>query len=155
VWEQVALEIQRDLFTIGVDMQFKSVPFKEFNALVGTGKFDAAVLDMISGPTPARTYMWWRSARRSPVQFNVFGYENAEAERLFETLLGSTNEAATRSAVSKLQRVMYEDPPAIFIAWSTRTRAINRRFAFPSTERDPLVTISQWTLAQHRQASTR
>lgn len=155
VWERVALEIQRDLFNIGVDMQFKSVPFKEFNALVGSGKFDAVLLDMISGPAPARTYMWWRTARRSPVLFNVFGYENAEAERLFETLLGSTNEAATRSAVSKLQRVMYEDPPAIFVAWSTRTRAINKRFAFPSTGRDPLVTISQWTLAERRQASTR
>jgi ABC-type transport system substrate-binding protein len=110
---------------------------------------------MVSGPTPARTYMWWRSAKRSPVLLNVFGYENAEAERLFETLLRSTNEAATRSAVSKLQRVMYEDPPAIFVAWTTRTRAINKRFAFPSTERDPLVTISQWTLAERRQASTR
>jgi peptide/nickel transport system substrate-binding protein len=151
VWESVALEIQRDLFNIGVDMQFKSVPFKEFNKLVRTpGGFDAVLGDMVSGPTPARTYMWWRSAKRGPVLLNVFGYENAEAERLFETLLRSTNEAATRSAVSKLQRVMYEDPPAIFVAWTTRTRAINKRFAFPSTERDPLVTISQWTLAPSR-----
>jgi peptide/nickel transport system substrate-binding protein len=154
VWESVALEIQRDLFNIGVNMQFKSVPFKEFNKLVSTtGGFDAVLGDMISGPTPARTYMWWRSAKRSPVLLNVFGYENAEAERLFETLLRSTNEAATRSAVSKLQRVMYEDPPAIFVAWSTRTRAINKRFTFPGTERDPLVTISQWTLADRRQAA--
>jgi peptide/nickel transport system substrate-binding protein len=154
VWESVALEIQKDLFNIGVDMQFKSVPFKEFNKLVSTtGGFDAVLGDMISGPTAARTYMWWRSAKRSPVLLNVFGYENAEAERLFETLLRSTNEAATRSAVSKLQRVMYEDPPAIFVAWSTRTRAINKRFTFPGTERDPLVTISQWTLAARRQAA--
>lgn len=155
VWERVALEIQKDLFNVGVDMQFKSVPFKEFNRMMGTGQFDAALLDMISGPTPARTYMWWRSAKRPPVLLNVFGYENAEAERLFETLLRSTNEAATRSAVSKLQRVMYEDPPAIFVAWSTRTRAINKRFAFPGTERDPLTTISQWTLAERRQAVRR
>ena len=156
VWESVALEIQRDLFNIGVDMQFKSVPFKEFNKLVRTpGGFDAVLGDMISGPTPARTYMWWRSAKRSPVLLNVFGYENAEAERLFQTLLRSTNEAATRTAVSKLQRVMYEDPPAIFIAWSTRTRAIHKRFAFPSSERDPLITIADWTLAERRQALSR
>jgi hypothetical protein len=48
---------------------------------------------------------------------------------------------------------MYEDPPAIFVAWSTRTRAINKRFTFPGTERDPLVTISQWTLADRHQAA--
>jgi peptide/nickel transport system substrate-binding protein len=147
VWERVALEIQRNLIAVGVDMQFKSVPFDEFNATIGRGQFDAALLDMISGPTPARAYMSWGSARRFK-GLNVFGYENAEAERLFESLFRSKNEAATRSATSKLQRVMHDDPPALFIAWSTRTRAINKRFTFPGTSRDPLVDISQWTPAR-------
>ena len=39
------------------------------------------------------------SANASKVRINVFGYENAEAERLFEILLRSTNEAAIRSAI--------------------------------------------------------
>lgn len=148
VWERVALEIQRDLFNVGVDMQFKSVPFEEFNTLVESGSFEATLLDMISGPTPARAYMWWRSARQYKGAYNVFGYENVEAQRLFELLLSSRNEAAVRSATSKLQRVLYDDPPALFIAWSTRARAINRRFAIPVTDRDPLVTIAQWTRAR-------
>jgi peptide/nickel transport system substrate-binding protein len=151
VWERVALEIQRDLLDIGVDMQFKSVPFKEFNPMIGAGKFDAALLDMISGPMPARAYIFWRSARNFKGPFNVFGYENAEADRLFEILLRSTNEAAVRSATSRLQRAFYEDPPAIFIAWSTRTRAISKRFLLPHTGRDPMLTMSQWTVApEHR-----
>jgi peptide/nickel transport system substrate-binding protein len=148
IWERVALAVQRDLFNVGVDMQFKSVPFKEFNALVGAGRFDSALLDMISGPTPARAYIWWRSAQGSKGLFNVFGYENAEAERLFETLLRSTSEAAVRSATSRLQRVLYEDPPAIFVAWSTRTRAVNKRFVMPAG-RDPMLTMSRWTVARH------
>jgi peptide/nickel transport system substrate-binding protein len=154
VWERVALEIQRDLINIGVDMQFKSLPFDEFNAAIGARRFDAALLDMISGPTPARAYMSWGSARRF-TGLNVFGYENAGAEQLFEALFRSTNEAATRSATSKLQRVMHDDPPAIFIAWSTRTRAINKRFAFPGTSRDPLVDISKWRLVDQRHVATR
>jgi peptide/nickel transport system substrate-binding protein len=148
IWERVALAIQRDLFNVGVDMQFKTVPFGEFNGLVGAGRFDAALLDMISGPTPARAYIWWRSAERFQGLFNVFGYENAEAERLFETLLRSTSEAAVRSATSRLQRVIYDDPPAIFVAWSTRTRAVNKRFAMPAG-RDPMLTMSRWTVARH------
>jgi peptide/nickel transport system substrate-binding protein len=148
VWEGVALEIQRALFNVGVDMQFKVVPFKEFNALVGAGRFEAALIDMISGPTPARAYIFWRSARQSETLFNVFGYENPEAERLFQILLRSTNEAAIRSATSKLQRVLYEDPPAIFVAWSTRARAINKRFVRPNTGRDPMLTMSQWTVSR-------
>jgi len=150
VWERVALEIQRDLFGVGVDMQFKSVPITDFGPLLASGEFDAVIGDMISGPTPPRAFVWWRSARRFKGSLNTFGYENSEAERLFESLPRSTNEAATRSAVSKLQRVLHEDPPAIFIAWSTRIRAINKRFALPGTSRDPLVTISQWTVAPFR-----
>ncbi len=151
VWERVALEIQRDLFNIGVDMQLRALPFRtEFNPMVEAGQFEAALLDMISGPTPGRAYMWWRSARTFKGRYNLFGYENPEAERLFDTVLHSTNEAATRSAVSRLQRVLHDDPPAIFVAWSTRTRAINKRFALPGAERDPLVTIAQWTLADER-----
>ena len=150
VWERVALEIQRDLFNVGVDMQFKSVPISDFGPLLARREFDAVIGDMISGPTPPRALVWWRSAKRFKGSLNTFGYENSEAERLFESLPRSTNEAATRSAVSKLQRVLHEDPPAIFIAWSTRIRAINKRFVLPGTSRDPLVTISQWTLASSR-----
>jgi peptide/nickel transport system substrate-binding protein len=147
VWERVALEIQRDLFNVGVDMQFKSVPITDYGPLLRRGEFDAVIGDMISGPTPPRAFVWWRSARHFKGGMNTFGYENGEAERLFESLPRSTNEALTRSTVSKLQRVLHDDPPAIFIAWSTRIRAINKRFILPGTSRDPLVTISQWTLA--------
>ena len=154
IWERVALAIQRDLFSIGVDMQFKSVPFKEFNALVGGGRFESALIDMISGPTPARAYIFWRSGRRTKGPYNVFGYENAEAEQLFEILLRSTNDAEIRSATSRLQRVLHEDPPAIFVAWSTRTRAIKSRFVPPNTGRDPMLTMSQWTVSEHRTSSS-
>jgi peptide/nickel transport system substrate-binding protein len=155
VWERVALEIQQDLLSIGVDVQFNAVPFEEFNALMAAGRFEAALLDMISGPTPARPYIWWRSARTFKGMFNVFGYENAEAERLFDTLLRSTNEATVRSTTSKLQRILHDDPPAMFIAWDTRTRAISRRFVLPHDGRDPMWTLWKWTVAPSRIAMAR
>jgi hypothetical protein len=74
----------------------------------------------------------------------VFGYENAEAERQFEILLRSTNDAAIRSATSKLQRIFYDDPPAVFVAWDARARAINRRFRVPDDSRDPMWTLWKW-----------
>jgi peptide/nickel transport system substrate-binding protein len=155
VWEQVALEIQRDLINVGVDMQFKPMPLDQFGDTIGSGAFDAVLADMISGPTPARANLSWRSARRVKGPFNVFGYENSEADRLLESLFRATNEAATRSATAKLQRVMQDDPPALFVAWTTRTRAISKRFAFPGTSRDPLVDISQWRLAEPRPVARR
>jgi ABC-type transport system substrate-binding protein len=150
VWQRIALEIQRELIDVGVDMQFKVVPFDDFNRLAGSGRFEAVFLDMISGPTPARSYIWWRSAKAFKGPYNIFGYENAEAERLFDVLLRSTNEAAARSATSKLQRVFYEDPPALFVAWDTRSRAISRRFTWPKDGRDPMWSLWKWAVAPSR-----
>jgi ABC-type transport system substrate-binding protein len=147
VWQRLALEIQRDLFNIGVDMQFKVVSFEEFNKLAPAGRFEAVFLDMISGPTPVRPYIWWRSAKNFKGAYNVFGYENGEAERLFESLLRSTNDASVRSATSRLQRIFLDDPPAIFIAWDTKVRAISRRFDWPNDGRDPMWTLWRWSPA--------
>ena len=144
VWEKVALEVQRDLFNVGVDMQFKVVNLSEFSTRMSSGDFEAVFVSMSSGPTPSRPYVWWRSARRFKGK-NIFGYENEEAERQFEVLLRSTNEAAIRSASSALQRVFHEDPPALFIAWDKRARAISRRFNWP-TDVDPMFFLWKWTV---------
>jgi peptide/nickel transport system substrate-binding protein len=147
VWERIALEVQQDLFNIGVDIQFRVVPFEDFNRLVGEGRFDATLIDMISGPTPGRAYNFWRSAHNFK-GYNVFGYENPEAERLFDVLRTSTNDAAVRSATHRLQRVLLDDPPALFLAWNERARAIHRSFVIPEDAGgDPFLTLWKWTRA--------
>jgi len=143
-WERIALEVQKNLYNVGVDMQFKVVPFQEFDGLVREGKFDAALTELISGPTSGRAYIFWRSQKHFK-GLNVFGYENPEAERLFEVLQGATNEAAVRSATRGLQRTFVDDPPALFLAWSQRARAVRRAFRVPQEPgRDPVNTLSRW-----------
>jgi hypothetical protein len=86
---------------------------------------------------------------------NVFGYDNPEAERLFEVLRTTTNEGAIRSATSRLQSAFLDDPPALFIAWQQRTRAVRRDFQFAQqSDRDPMFNIWQWTPAPRRPIST-
>jgi peptide/nickel transport system substrate-binding protein len=145
VWERIALHVQRDLFEVGVDMQFKVVPFPEFNKLIGAGDFDAVLLDLISGPTPERPFLFWRSARAFRGPYNVFGYENQDAETTFDVIRTSTNEAAVRSATSRLQRAMADDPPALFLAWTERARAIRRDIVVPQSDRpDVMWTLANW-----------
>jgi len=151
VAERVALEVQKQLFNVGVDMQFEVVPIKDFTVRVSEGRFDAMLIDLISGPTVGRSYMFWRSARRFPGGLNTFGYENPEAEREFDLLRTSTNEVGTQSAFTKLQEVLLSDPPALFLAWNQRSRAVSRRFQIVQDEQhdpaDPVYTIWQWTTA--------
>jgi hypothetical protein len=51
-----------------------------------------------------------------------------------------------RSGVSAFQQAMLDDPPAIFIAWGERARAVSKRFAVtaPDKQRDILNTLRLW-----------
>jgi hypothetical protein len=113
-------------------------------------------VDMISGPGYSRPYMFWRSGEEGQ-RFNVFGYKNAEVDRLFDLLRASaTNEAVTRSATEKLQRTFADDPPALFLAWNQRTRAVRREFRVVSEpDRDPLLTLGRWTPEKTEMVSRR
>lgn len=144
LWERIALEVQRNLYSIGVDMRFKVVPFQQFDSIVRDGDFDAVFVDMIGGLTPGRAYMFWAS-QKAVHGLNVFGYEDGEAQRLFEGLQASTNEAATRSATQRLQRVFLDDPPALFLTWNERSRAIRTQFRVPGESGDPLLALWRWT----------
>jgi ABC-type transport system substrate-binding protein len=150
VQERIALAVQRALLAVGVDMQVDLVPFSEFNTRVEEQDFDAVLLDLISGPTPGRPFIFWRSSRTAK-GLNVFGYENAEAESLFSVIRTTTNEAAVRSATKRLQPVFHDDPPALFIAWNERARAFGPTVVIPDEERrDPMSNFWRWTLRTER-----
>ncbi len=151
--ERVGLELQKQLYDIGVDMQFEVVSFNEYNERIRDGKFEAVLVDIISGPSFSRPYVFWRSSAQFK-GFNVFGYENAEAERQFEALRESAlDEGAARSATNRLQRVFLDDPPALFLAWSERARVVGPKFQ-PEIEadRDPVPTMWRWKLSDPRLA---
>jgi peptide/nickel transport system substrate-binding protein len=155
VLERIGLELQRQLFEIGVDLQFETVPIEEYSARIRDGHFEAVLVDMISGPTLGRPYIFWGTAKKGSTGLNVFGYENPEAERLFEIIRTSMNEAAVRSATRRLQQVFLDDPPALFLAWNERARAIRRFNVNQEPGRDPLLSVWQWTPTEARRASTR
>jgi hypothetical protein len=142
--ERIGLEVQKQLYDIAVDVQFETVPIEEYDARIRDGLFEAVLVDMISGPSFGRPFLFWRSAREFQ-GLNVFGYENAETERQFQILRASLNEAAIRSATRRLQYALLDDPPALFLAWNERARAVRRRFDLGNADRDPLFTIWQWT----------
>jgi peptide/nickel transport system substrate-binding protein len=145
VLERLALDVQRQLYNVGVDMQFQVVPIDEYNRRIRDGQFEAVMIDMISGPSLGRAYIFWRSSRQFK-GLNVFGYENQDAERWFDLLRTSINDGAVRSAMNRLQRALLDDPPALFLAWNDRTLAVRKDFRIVDEPgRDPFYTIWRWT----------
>ncbi len=151
--ERIGLDVQKQLYDIGVDMRFEVVPPEDLAARTRTGQYDALLLEMLGGPTLGRAYMFWGSTH-SFQGLNAFGYENPLTERLFGVLRTTTNEGVIRSATRSLQQAMLENPPALFLAWNERSRAVRREFQIVKDAArdpaDPVYTIWRW----HRVASS-
>jgi peptide/nickel transport system substrate-binding protein len=152
-WERMALNIQKQLYDVAVDMQLQVVSAEEFDKRLRTGDFDAVMVEMLSGPFLSRPYSFWRwGGEQKP--YNVFGYRNSAADRWFDAIRSAPTDAEYRVAVGQLQRVIIDDPPALFLAWSERTRAASRRFHVPMEPgRDPIPSFWRWTV-NHGAATT-
>lgn len=69
------------------------------------------------------------------------------ADQVLDRLRAAQSDDETRMAVGDLQRVFYEDPPAIFLAWPRETRAVDARFSVPYLrDRDVISTVREWRL---------
>jgi ABC-type transport system substrate-binding protein len=140
--ERIALEVKRQLQVVGVEMDIREVSQDQLYEAQKSRKFDAVLLEGISGPTVLRVHFLWDSGGAG----NPGGLGNDTVDAAFDRVHHAENETTYREAVSGLQHAFLDDPPAIFLAWSERARAVSKRFIVPSPEpgRDVLSTVRLW-----------
>ncbi len=134
-YEKIALVLQKQLFEIGVDMEIEAIARPELVKRIPTGQYDAVLVERTSGRALAWTYYFFHSSLMSG------GYSAADGE--LDRLRNATGDGDVRKAVSDLQQKLYDDPPAIFIAWPQVARVVSAKFAVPSpddTGRDTTAT---------------
>jgi len=141
--ERMALELKRQFAAVGADMQLRAASQDAIYDAQRKGTFDAILTEAISGPTGLRPYQVWHS--KSTIHPDNWG--NATIDRALDRVRYAEDETAYRQAVAGMQQAFIEDPPAVFLAWSERARAISQRFLVPPLEagRDPLATMRLWT----------
>ena len=78
---------------------------------------------------------------------NPAGFGDRTVDAAFDRVRSAEDETSYRQAVGDLQQAFIDDPPAIFLAWGERARAISKRFAVPPPEagRDVIGTMRLWT----------
>jgi ABC-type transport system substrate-binding protein len=140
--ERIALEVKRQLAAVGVDMAVEEASRDEIMQRGAAHRFDAAVIEVISGPTLVRPYLMWHS--KTPRNWGKFG--NAVTDAALDRARHAGSDETYRAAARGLQEAFLTDPPAIFLAWSQRARAVSKRFNVPPAEpgRDILSNLRLW-----------
>jgi peptide/nickel transport system substrate-binding protein len=139
--ERLALFVQRQLQAIGVDLEFEVMPVDAAMEKVYKGDFDVFLADASHGPTLIRAYWFWHS--RGP--FNWGHFASSAVDAALDAIRDAPDDETYRTAVGDFQRAIVNDPPAIFLAWSQRARAVSTRFEVPMEPgRDILSTLRLW-----------
>lgn len=142
--ERLALVLKRMLESVGVEVTLESVPVDEALKRVTSGDFDAWLADVLQGPTLSRAYRFWHSG----APYNWGHYSNAQVDSALDAIRHAPDDAAYKAGVAAFQRAIVDDPPALFLAWSERARAVSTRFNVPvEPGRDILSTLRLWTPA--------
>ena len=149
--ERVALVVKRQLQSVGVEMILQERSGRETQEAVDTGNFDTMLAAAISGPSLLRPYDWWHSKGSR----NRGKYANAAVDAALDTIRHAQSDDEYRKGVEAFQRGMLDDPPAIFLAWDERARAVSKRFDVPAEpDVDMMGTLRQWRLVGPNEASS-
>lgn len=140
--ERLALAIKRQLESVGVEMATEEATVEEINRARSTHAFEAILVDATSGPSMLRPYMWWHSRGL----YNRGIFSSAEVDRALESIRHAASDSDYRAGVTRFQEAILADPPAIFLAWNERARAVSSRFEIPVTEPgvDVLSVLRLW-----------
>lgn len=143
LWERLALMVQRDLAEIGVDMTLEAVPAQRFSQRIAEGEFDAVLMETISGFSVSRPFAFWHSSGLH----SFSGYRNAAVDFALDDIRRAPGDSEYKEAFNRFQKAIFEDPPAIFLAWGETARAVSRRFnVVRAPGGDIRMTISDWRL---------
>jgi peptide/nickel transport system substrate-binding protein len=141
--ERLALVLKRQLEAVGANMSVEETSMDRIVDALKSRRFEAVLMEVISGPTLLRPYQIWHSNG----VFNAGGLGNATVDAAFDRVRHAATDKEYAEGVAGVQQAFMDDPPGIFLAWSVRARAVSNRFVVPTPEpgRDIVPTIRLWT----------
>ncbi len=151
VYERIALAVKQQLEAAGVDMQVKEATQQELLNATRDGNFEAVLVDPVGGPSLFRAYRQFYSK----VPFIPKPRSSPLIDAALDRIRHAASDDQYRAGVTAFQQAVVDDPPALFLAWGERARAVSRRFDVPSPgdARDVLATLRLWRPAPQQFAS--
>jgi len=110
-------------------------------------------VDALSGPSLFRSYRRWHSKGGGTTQT----IDSPAIDTALDRVRHAASDEEYREGVRAFQQAIVDSPPAIFLAWGERARAVSRRFEVPRPEdgRDALATLRLWKPAAQMKMASR
>ena len=148
ILERMALLVQQQLGEVNVRMRLESLPPDDFNQRIVSGRFDAVILPILGGRSPAVFHRFWHSAAGGVRRWNYWGYSNGRVDAALDAALDAVSDREFSDAIRRFETAVRDDPPAVFLAWNRTVQAVSRRFVVPAddAERDAIYLLNRFQL---------
>ncbi len=120
------LLIEQQLLDIGI--QINVVFFDAANTdFLFEKKFQIVFAQFVAALGPDMSYIFWHGSQIES-GFNFSSYNNSEVNRLLEAGRVEADPNKRKSLYFEYQEEIHRDPPGIFLFWTDRLIAVNKRF---------------------------
>ncbi len=152
---KVAEIIQASLRELGVGVDIRVLEWASFiKEYIKKRRFEAIVLGWGIGPDPDQ-YEIWHSSKTGPDELNHISYANPEVDALLERGRASCFEAERKRYYDRLQEILAEDLPIVFLYFPDALPAVASRVrgivASPNGIR---FNLTEWFVPRHLQRYT-
>ena len=128
---------------IPIRMTLVPLPQLELVGRLRKGDFDAFLFEM-AGRTLNWANFFWHSSDNGPFDS---GYQSTDA--VLDRIRLARSDEEIRSGVADFFQILHDDPPAVFLTFGERTRAVSRNFDVAGeTGRDIVPIARNWRVAR-------
>jgi len=136
--ESVALLFQNNAKEVGVNINItrkkSSLISKEHTS---TRKYDMAALAIVQDASPDDPYSRWHSSMAIPGERNYANYRSEAADKIIEQIRETRDEEKRSYLYLRLQEIMYEDQPVIFLYTPQKKIVVSNDIQASSTAKRP------------------
>lgn len=129
VTKEIALMIRNELYKVGIDARLDPMDFSLFYQNAYNHQFDAILGAWSSSALPEDPRQIWHTENWENKGSNFVGFGNAQSDRLIEEANLEMNPEKRKVIMQKLQQLVWEEQPYVFLFNATKKVALHRRFA--------------------------
>ncbi len=121
--QQIAVRVQAGWKDVGVALDIDMVEPTRFSDRAHSRDYEAILWSFGANPKVDPSQEW-----RSDGPYNWFGYANSDVDAKIDTLVASTDLAASQAAAREMQAMIHADQPVTFLLWEDSFIAVDKRF---------------------------
>lgn len=114
---------------VGVEIDLEALEINALITKVRAREYDISALSWSQNPGFSDLYQIWHSDSDSGFGANMVSFRNEEVDRLIEQLRVTRDEAVMEPLYKRIQEVVYEEQPYIFMYAPQEKLAIHKRFS--------------------------